>query len=80
MDKEQVREFVRRWREVEALEEREVKEMSVEVKFRRLLAVQQLARGLGLSSTLAGEEATAEREVRLRWRRLRETISRGGSN
>jgi hypothetical protein len=67
MDREQARAYVERWKLVNETEIRELRETSVETKFRQLAALMESALALGWTTT---DEAEVE-AVRERWNRLR---------
>lgn len=59
--------FVRRWKDVNRLEDQELREMTPETRMRRMLAAYRLAVGLGLSDR-AGNDREGQ-AVMLRWYR-----------
>jgi hypothetical protein len=67
MTKSQAQAFRRRWRRVNELEKKELRQASVELKFRQLAALMASARQFGWEEALREGEA----EVRDRWMRLR---------
>ena len=74
MKKEELLQYIGRWKEVDAIELEELRRMDIETRLRRLIALMQLGRSLGIT----GKDPTGEREiseVRRRW-----CILKGGIN
>lgn len=68
LTKAEAQAYVRRWAAVNRAEIEELRRMSVEEKFWRMVALSEPVMGLPRT----GKELAEEAEVRERWRRLRE--------
>jgi hypothetical protein len=68
MDPQQAREYRDRWQEVAAIEAAEQRAASIELRWRQLNAILQMAMDLGLPLDRRQE---GEEEVWLRWARLK---------
>lgn len=71
MTKKEARAFRRRWRLVEEAQKGEHRRLTIEDKLRQLDQCYQTAAELGLLKQYAVERRKGEREVQLRWHRLK---------
>ncbi len=71
MDSQQAQEFRRRWEAAAAIEVAEQRMASLELRWRQLNAIWELARELGLPLTSNGQEE----EVWQRWAKLKANLA-----
>jgi len=71
MTKKEGREYLGRWRLVQKVQAAELRRMPVKEKLRQMDSCYRMAVGLGLIKTLVAAKRKGEKEVRLRWRRLK---------
>jgi hypothetical protein len=69
--KKQAGEYVRRWRLLEKMRIAEPRRLSLKEKLQQMDACYQMAVGLGLNRKMTALKRQGEKEVRCRWRRLK---------
>jgi predicted nuclease with TOPRIM domain len=71
MDKEEARAYRERWAAVAEIEEREMREATIETRWRRFNSLLEMAALLNLKAERNEDEIS---EVRARWQRLRAAL------
>ncbi len=71
MTRQEARAYLSRWQLVGEVQEGERRRLSIQAKLRQLDQCYQTAAGLGLLKQYAAARRKDEREVQLRWRRLK---------
>lgn len=71
MTRQEARAYLSRWQLVGEVQEDERRRLSIQAKLRQLDQCYQTAAGLGLLKQYAAARRKGEREVQLRWRRLK---------
>ena len=71
MTKKEAREYIRRYRLVNRVTDRELRLTPLEVKFQQMESVYRMAVGLGILEKMKAEKKMSEPEVRQRWLRLK---------
>ena len=71
LTRRQARDYVRRWKLVNEMLDRETRQTSIDVKFQKMNAAYRMAMGLGMLERMKVLKQKTEREIRERWLRLK---------
>jgi hypothetical protein len=70
MTKKEAQDYLKRWRLVDQVLDEELRQTSIETKFKKMEAAYRLAVGLGFLPKIKALKRETEDEVRQRWLRL----------
>ena len=73
MTKKEARDYLKRWRLVDQVLDEELRQTSIETKFKKMDAAYRMAVGLGFLPKIKALKRETEDEVRERWLRLQTT-------
>jgi hypothetical protein len=73
MTKKEAQDYLKRWRLVDQVLDEELRQTSIETKFKKMEAAYRLAVGLGFLPKIKALKRETEDEVRQRWLRLQTT-------
>ncbi len=73
MTKKEARDYLKRWRLVDQVLDEELRQTSIETKFKKMDAAYRMAVGLGFLPKIKALKRETEDEVRQRWLRLQTT-------
>jgi hypothetical protein len=73
MTKKEAQDYLKRWRLVDRVLDKELRQTSIETKFEKMDAAYRMAVGLGFLPKIKALKRETEDEVRQRWLRLQTT-------
>ena len=73
MTKKEAQDYLKRWRLVDQVLDEELRQTSIETKFKKMDAAYRMAMGLGFLPKIKALKRETEDEVRQRWLRLQTT-------
>ena len=73
MTKKEAQDYLKRWRLVDQVLDEELRQTSIETKFKKMDAAYRMAVGLGFLPKIKALKRETEDEVRQRWLRLQTT-------